>query len=216
MALTQDIDDVLDPLLGAFQTRLAGILTNHAVTGYHRGAAQRIQYGRTLTTDRPIYFEGPPIQQAIAWAGKRAAKMVTEIDQETRDVLRGIITDGIKEKRGIDGLARDIRRQFRDWERSEEMPVYRSRLIARTETATALSQGSFERGKDMGVKYKSWLTRGDDKVRPAHLENEAAGVIPWDEPFPDGSLAPPGADPFNCRCTLVPRLAPADAEAGGD
>jgi len=207
-SLESDADDILEPILATFKARLQSIIQDHAIIAYLQGAAQMVEFGRTLTTDRPIYFEGPPMQQAIRYAEKRAAQMVTKIDQETKDVLRKIITDGIKNKRGIDGLARDLRNQFRDWRRISEMPVSRSRLIARTETNYALSTGSFERGKEMGVTGKSWLTFRDDKVRPEHLANEAVGVIPYDQSFPDGSMHPPGANPFNCRCVLLPAMLP--------
>ncbi len=194
----QEAKDLIDPILAAFRTRLQATILQHAVTGYINGSAQMISYGKTILKGRPIVYEGPPMQQAIDYANKRAARMVTQINAETRDRLAKTIADGIKNKRGIDGLARDIRTQFSD------MTKNRSLLIARTETNESLSAGSFERGKAMGVTGKRWLTVGDHNVRDAHRENEAAGVIPWDEPFPDGSMAPPGNDPFNCRCVLVP------------
>lgn len=204
----EEAADILDPLLATFRARLQATILNHAVTAYLRGSAQMEEFGRTLTTKRPIYFEGPPMQQAINFANRQAAQAVTKIDQETKDILKKIIGDGIKDKRGIDGLARDIRNQFKDWQRTDEMTVSRSRLIARTETNAALSEGSFQRGKAMGVNGKSWLTVGDDRVRASHRENEAAGVIPYDKPFPSGDMHPPGVDGYNCRCVLVPEMLP--------
>jgi len=191
-----DIDDVIEPVLMVFRTQLRARLLSHAVTCYLNGSAQMTSFGHTLK-GIPITFEGPPMQDAINFANKHAARLVKEIDTETRDRLAKTISDAIKEKRGVDGLARDIRNEF------DDMGKVRSKLIARTETNTSLSKGSFDRAKDMGVTGKSWLTVGDGKVRPSHQQNEAAGVIPIDEKFPSGDLHPPGVDGFNCRCVTV-------------
>jgi SPP1 gp7 family putative phage head morphogenesis protein len=198
----KEILDILEPILITFKTRLQTTILNHAVTAYLNGSAQMIEFGRTLTTDRPIFFEGPPMQQAINFANKYAARMVTKMDTETKDRLAKVIGDAIENKRGIDGLARDIRREF------EDMTKVRSELIARTETNEALSSGSFSRMKGLGITGKSWLTVGDDRVRDAHRLNEEAGVIPYDQPFPSGDMHPPGVDGFNCRCVLVPEMLP--------
>ncbi len=195
----KEAEQLIDPILAAFRQRLQTVLLTHAVTGYLRGSAQMISYGHTRL-GKPILFEGPPMQEAINWANKHAAQLVTKMDQETKDRLAKVIGDAIQNKRGLPGLARDIRKEF------DDMTKVRSKLIAQTETNTALSTGSFERMNDMGVTGKRWLTIGDDRVRPAHLENEAAGVIPIDQPFPDGSMFTPGVDPFGCRCVTVPEM----------
>jgi len=152
-----------------------------------------IQWGRTKLTDRPVYYEGPPIQQAINYANKRCATLVTQMNQETRDRLAKVIGDAIKEKRGIPGLARDIRKEF------DDMTKYRSELIARTESCDALEQAFMDRADDLGITGKEWVV-----VDPCPIceENEAVGVISVDQAFPSGHIRPP-AHP-NCRCALAP------------
>ena len=193
-----EIDDMLDPILMAFRDNLRATLQGHSVTAYLRGSAEMTSWGRTKLRDLPILFEQAPMQQAIDYANKRAAQLVTRMDEETKSRLAKVIGDAIENKRGIPGLARDIRREF------DDMTKYRSTVIARNETATALESAFYERGKSMGVTGKEWVTVGDDKVSDICLQNEAAGVIPFDQPFPSGHLTPPGH--VQCRCACIPSM----------
>ncbi|MBT9139061.1 MAG: hypothetical protein DDT31_01641 [Syntrophomonadaceae bacterium] len=122
--------------------------------------------------------------------------MVTKIDEVTRERLREVITNGIKNKRGIPGLARDIRKEFSD------MSKYRSQLIAKTETAEALGKAFEDRSRAMGVTGKEWIDSGDGKVSDGCLANAAARVIPIDEPFPSGDMRHPRFP--GCRCAVIP------------
>lgn len=191
----KEIGELLDPILAAFRTRLQVTIMNHAVIAYLKGSAQMVQYGRTITTDKPIFFEGPPMQQAINYANKHSAQLVTKMDAETKDRLAKVIGDAIENKRGIPGLARDIRKEF------DNMTKYRSELIARTESCDALEQAFMDRADDLGITGKEWVV-----VDPCPIceENEAAGVIRIDSEFPSGHLRPP-AHP-NCRCALAPAM----------
>lgn len=175
-------------------------MNGYIATIYLSGSAEMITWGKTKA-GIPIAYEGPPIQQAIDYAEKSCAKLVTRMDEETKSRLAKVISDGIKNKRGIDGLARDIRNDFAD------MTKLRSQTIARTETANALGQSFIDRGKDMGVNGKQWITVGDDKVnQEICAPNEAQGIIPFDQPFQSGHMAPPGH--VNCRCAAAPARLP--------
>jgi hypothetical protein len=48
---------------------------------------------------------------------------------------------------------------------------------------------------------KKALTAGDDRVRPSHVDNAAAGWIEIDDPFPSGDMRFP-SDP-GCRCATM-------------
>lgn len=143
-------------------------------------------------------YEGPPIVEAIQYAQTKGAQMAAkyELMPDSANRLAQIVSDGIKNKRGIGGLASDIRKEFPD------MTTERARLIAQNETADALSQASLDRMKAMGVDGKEWVTAGDDRVCKICQGNEAAGVIPTDKAFPSGHMCPPGCE--NCRCALAP------------
>jgi len=121
------------------------------------------------------------------------------MNEETKRRLAHTIGEGIKNKRGIPGLARDIKKEFGD------MTRYRSQLIARTETSNALSQASLDRMQDMDIEGKEWVWPGTSDCDICR-DNEAAGIIPVDQAFPSGDMAPP-AHP-NCECSLAPARLP--------
>jgi SPP1 gp7 family putative phage head morphogenesis protein len=185
---------MLDPLLSVFKGQIQANVTGRLVLAYLRGSAQMVEWGRTVTTDRPIFFEGPPMQQAIDYANKHCAQLVTRMDQETKNRLAQVVADAIERKAGVDGLARDIRREF------SAMTRDRSELIARTETADALEQSFMDRSKDLGVTGKEWVVASD----PCDIcrENGDAGAIGINEEFPSGDQRPP-AHPA-CVCALAP------------
>ena len=193
MTLPTDINDFIDPILRTFENSLSARLNGYLVTAYLRGSAEMVEWGKTKTTDMPIYYEGPPMRQAMTYAQKRAALLVKGINDETREQMRGIIEYAIKEKRGIPGLSRDLRNQI------SNMSKVRSKMIARTETCDALESAFMDRAKDMKVTGKEWIVTDPC---PICEENGNAGVIPIDKPFPSGDMRPP-AHP-NCRCALAP------------
>ncbi len=195
MSLESDALDFLDPILRTFSGDLRYRLNGHIASIYLRGAAQMIAWGRTKTTDRPIVFEGPPIQNAIDYADEHCAKLVTRLNDESKERLAKIISNGIEEKRGIPGLMRDIRKEFSD------MSKQRSEIIARTESCDALEQAFMDRSHAMGVTAKEWVVTDPC---PICEENGNAGVIGIDEVFPSGHKRPP-AHP-NCRCALAPAM----------
>lgn len=191
---------ILDPLLAAFDPTLTTEISGQLVETYMSGQAEMITWG-TTKGGVPIAYEGPPMQYAIDWADDHGATLVKGLDEETKKRLAHTISDGIAKKRGVPGLARDIRKEFADMSR------YRSQLIARTETATALSQASLDSMKDMGIEGKEWVTAGDDRVSLECQGNAAEGVIPSDQAFSGGVMAPPQHP--DCRCAIAPARLPA-------
>jgi len=195
MPLDKDIDNILNPLLATFGETLKVEVSGQLTTTYLSGQAEMISYGKTKL-GIPIAYEGPPPSKAIEWAGKHGATLVKGLDEETKRRLAHTISQGIENKRGIPGISRDIRGSFSD------MSKYRSELIARTETANALSQASLDSMADMGIEGKEWVTAGDDLVSDECLGNESEGVIPVNQSFSGGVMAPPQHP--DCRCALAP------------
>jgi len=195
MPLSKDTDNILDPILATFNEKLEADIGGHLTETYVSGQAEMITWGKTKG-GVPIAYEGPPISEAIDWAEKHTATLVKGLNEETKKRLAHTISQGIQNKRGIPGLARDIRGTFSD------MSKYRSELIARTETANALSTASLDTMKDMGVEGKEWVTVGDDRVSPECRGNEAEGVIPVGKTFSGGVDAPPQHP--DCRCAISP------------
>lgn len=195
MPLNKDIENILDPILATFDKKLTAEVSGQMAETYISGQAEMITWGKTQA-GVPIAFEGPPISQAVNWAEKQGTRLVTQMDEETKRRLAHTISQGIENKRGIPGLARDIRTEFSD------MTRFRSQLIARTETSNALSQASLDNMKEMGIEGKEWITAGDDNVSEDCEGNEAEGVIPVNQEFSGGVMAPPQHP--DCRCTVSP------------
>jgi len=195
MSLADDLGDALDPLIHSFGPELETELIAEFSDSYYSGSVQTVKWGKSADVV-PLAFEGPPMTKAVDWAQKHGAKLVTQMNEETKRRLAGVVSNGIKNKRGVDGIGRDIRKEI------HQMSVYRGRMIGRTETANALSQGSLDAMKDMGIEGKEWVVAGG----PCDIcsDNAAAGVIPVDQAFPSGDMAPP-AHP-NCECALAPAI----------
>ena len=195
MPLDKDVENILNPLLAAFDSKLEADIAGQLAEVYLSGQADMITWGKTKG-GIPIAYEGPPIKQAIDWAEKQGATLVKGMGEESKRRLAHTISQGIENKRGIPGLSRDIRKSFAD------MSKYRSELIARTETANALSTASLDNMKEMGIEGKAWVTAGDSRVSAECLGNEAEGVIAVDKAFSSGVHAPPQHP--DCRCALSP------------
>jgi len=194
---TEDIGELLDPILAIFRDKIQAILMGRAVTAYLNGSAQMVQWGRTILKDKPIFFEGPPMQQAINYANKHCAQLVTKMDIETKERLAKIIGDGIQNKRGVEGLARDIRTGIAD------MSKTRSVVISRTETADALEQSFMDRSKDMGVTGKEVITTAPCEICE---DFEDQGVVAMNMEYIYDGANYGTRPPFHprCRCALAP------------
>jgi len=149
-------------------------------------------------------------EHAVDYARDRAAEMVGKkwvdgelvdnpnaewvIDEATRDMLRGTVTQAMEEGWSNDRLADAV-------SSSHAFSDERSSMVARTETAFADTQGNLAGYKASGlVSGKQWLTSADC----CELCQELDGVVvELDEDFPnDGGDGPP-LHP-NCECAILP------------
>ncbi len=190
---------MLDPVLATFTEQFRADISGELTEVYLSGQAEMVTWGKTKG-GIPIAYEGPPITHAINWAERHGATLVTQMAVETKRRLAHTIATGIKNKRGIPGLARDIRGTF------DDMSLYRAKTIARTETAFALTDASLNTMVDMGIDGKEWVTIGDADVSPECLSNAGQGVIPVKDSFSGGTSGPPQHP--NCRCSLAPAKLP--------
>jgi SPP1 gp7 family putative phage head morphogenesis protein len=133
-------------------------------------------------------------ERAAEWAATRAAALVTDISDNTRDMLQSAVADAIEQGMGSRELAERI-------SGSLGFSEARAETIARTELIRASNAAALEAFKQSGVvDGKSWLTAGDDQVEEDCEMNEADGVIPLDDDFSSGDDSPPSHP--NCRCAL--------------
>jgi SPP1 gp7 family putative phage head morphogenesis protein len=147
-------------------------------------------------------------QAAVDFLQKRAADLVTGINDTSRAALRDLITAAVKDGKSYDQLATAIGEMF------DGFSDYRSRMIAVTEIGNAYEEGALlaSQALEAGglVMEKSWLTAGDDRVEEECQGNAEAGWIALGEDFPSGD-ARPLAHP-NCRCTMLSRRKPREKE----
>ena len=206
-----EADDVVEPLLRFFTKDLSKILVDGVTEAYLQGAVEMMTYGQTKL-GIPIQFEGPPIDEAIAYAKDHVtkAKLVDGINQTTRKQVSRVISDGIKNKRGIPGIKSDLRHKL-DWmargtpsDIKGQTLASRAQMIARTETNDALSQASMDKMRDMGIDGKEWLTGDPCEICAAC---EAEGVVPREFEYIHNGDDPtrPPAHP-NCNCSLAPAI----------
>lgn len=110
------------------------------------------------------------------------------------DELAAVLADGLETGKGPDEIAQALTALTGDRAKAYQIAV--------TETARALSAASVAEYEDAGIATKGWLNADDQDVCPICRENEDAGDIPLDEPFPSGEPFPP-AHP-GCRCAVIP------------
>lgn len=197
-SLGAETGNIIDPLLAIFKGKIKTDIAGRLTETYLSGSAEMVEWGVTKA-GIPITYEGPPIEEAVGYAKEHGAKLVTQMDGETKRRLAKTISDGIKNKRGIPGLQRDIRHTFADMSRN------RAAMIARTETNDALSQAFMDKSETMGIDGKENL------LGPSACEicasNTADGVIPLKQSFSSGHMRPPYHP--NCACSLAPVMLPA-------
>ncbi len=203
-----DEKNIIDPLLATFTVALTALLIDALSTTYQSGVAEMGRWA--INAELITGFDTPPSQVAIDYAKSHITKvkLVDGINEETRKQISQVISDGIKNKRGVPGIKTDIKRKLNWMARGAPSDIKgltlesRAMMIARTETSDALSQASLASMKDMGIEGKEWIVNNPDDG--ACLGNQADGVIPVGQAFSSGDMAPP-AHP-NCECALAPAL----------
>lgn len=143
------------------------------------------------------------VREAIRKRAERLAGLIG--DTTAREVL-AVIEASERAGLTIDETSRLVGRAVY----GEERVTARSTMIARTESAGALSQGSWDQAQEMGDLYRSkeWLAFSDAETRETHTACMAQGRIAIDQPFTNGlmyPLDPMGAadEVINCRCVLA-------------
>ena len=204
MTLETDLAKALKPYITSFNAQLTTELEGELVDIYLEGSTQVMTWGKTKK-GIPIPFEGPPSAEAIAFAKEHCATMITEMSETTQSQIANSIGRSIQGKRGIEGMQRDLRYAIKGMTEGDDVSISRARMIARTESNTALSQSFLDTSTAMGVDYKEWIV-----FDPCEICQQNAGrVIAMDKAFPSGDFRPPSHP--NCRCALAPALSPGRA-----
>ena len=162
--------------------------------------------GEELTEATEQAKRRPAIKASLLKSSQR----ITKVNAATQRRVAEQLSQGLEVGEGLNELSGRIR---------QTLGSNRARAlsIARTQTAGAVSTGRQAGMSHAGVELKSWVTSGDDHVRPAHTEagSRYAEGIALDVPFDVGGemLMYPG-DPagsagniINCRCLHIARRA---------
>ncbi|TWT31106.1 Phage Mu protein F like protein [Posidoniimonas corsicana] len=205
---------LVDP---TFEARIAGELYRASSVAFEAGAVVALhQMGFEATAPRVSKLRGKRARVEVLKAFKlkfrltngainlkileraqaiahQAVKATVEATQRTLKelALAGGITAGA-------AIAKLKRQKF---------PTSFAGRIAETEAHAAYEDGQHETYKKSGVLYHSWITVGDNRVRPWHVTNEAEGLVRVGDPFPSGQVHP-GDGPLsvNCRCSVIPEV----------
>lgn len=147
--------------------------------------------GTVLGVDLSFELSNPAVQRVLG----KLAKKVRGVADTTRDEIRALVGRQADEGWSVDDLAQHIAGL------AETSAPTRAMLIARTETATAYSQGSLLAYQESNVVAGTeWLVSDPCPICAA-LEGKTADL---GEEFDDGIDAPP-AHPA-CKCAVAPVL----------
>lgn len=141
-------------------------------------------------------FEGPPSKTAVEYAKELHSDLLKELEENVQKRIAQIISDGIKNKTGLPGMSKNIRKEFTTI--SKEL----ADKVVLTETNWALSHSALDRMRKMGVDGKEWLLSNDDHICGICQTNFDQGVIPINQSFKSGHLTPPAHD--GCSCAISP------------
>jgi len=175
--------------------------------GSRLGAAQAINELQGLTGEALVQAVGPIERRAeVRRAIEQSSERIVKGNGTTQHRVAAQLRTGLEKGEGLNDLTRRIQSVLGE-------SRARAAMIARTQTAGAVSTGRQAAMRAAGVDRKGWLTARDNSVRPSHrkAEQDYGGGIPLDEPFVVGSsrLMYPGdpageaAEIVNCRCLQI-------------
>ena len=129
-----------------------------------------------------------------------------------KDTMDVELYQNVKGAEGARGLARKMGQDLAVKYNSTLPPITKDKLMlwARTEGCVVQNDALIKIGGGSGMQGKGWFSMGDERVRPAHTDNEGDGIIHKDEDFSDGSsdAGSGSVSPFFCRCSSYPALLP--------
>jgi phage portal protein BeeE len=147
----------------------------------------------------------PKVQK---WLGQRMAMFSEEVSGTTFTDVKAILRQGFSEGKPLSAIADTLREKFDSYE------AYRAPLISRTEVMAGNNMADILAIRQAGIEdkvLKTWITAGDENVRPTHMEAGArySDGIPIGEMFQVGNdeMDAPGngsdpAEVINCRCAM--------------
>jgi len=160
-------------------------------------------YTASFVAEFPEAATGIVQREAEEYARTRGAEQIVNITNTARNRVREVVGNALRDGQSIGSIVKEIRVL-------DALSPEKARVIARTETATALGRGAKGAAIAQGRDEKRWVTQGDDLVSDECLSNEGAGWISIGDEFPSGIETIPQHP--NCRCNVRYRT----SELGAD
>ena len=204
-ALGADFDAMFDSAIEVTVSSGEEILTKGLDGAMHSGytdLAEEIRMAKAFQLDDPL---------ATAWAKERAAEAVSQVNDTTKETIRGIVSKGIEEGMDYDTIAGRITKRFGEFAIGKPQQHIQSRahLVAINENALAYEHGQRQLVDEIqatGIDMeKSWATVGDGDVSAGCQRNQDAEWVPAAAEFPSGDQNPPRFP--GCRCSSRHRVA---------
>ena len=149
--------------------------------------------------------------EAVKWARIQAAVDVADVNDTTKETIRGIVTRGLEDGSSYDTVARQISKRFEEFAVGKPQAAIQSRahLVAINENAVGYAHGEstlIDEIEATGIDMeKKWQTVGDENVSAGCQQNADADWIATGQAFPSGHLTYPRFP--GCRCSVLRRVA---------
>jgi len=194
-----ETDALIIPIIASYKSQFNEIMTTSYYDSFIDAAKEIRTYFRYVKDiwkmrNYTISYDALPVEDAAKYAEQNAAKLITKIDEVTRERIRNTIAKSIKNRETLAQLEKTIFDEFTD------MSKARAKLIARTETAKAIEHGGFNEAKALGLQEKSIILGPNPCI--ICVGNESRGWIPIDQSFDEGDY--PSFHP-NCVCCTIYR-----------
>jgi SPP1 gp7 family putative phage head morphogenesis protein len=181
----------------AFRAEFRGAMKKQTTAALDKAGAQLF---KELGRDDPFRYPPPAALQFIQSRQNKLGAVPDEIFSSIKSTLE----DGLNAGDTMSQLSDRVRAAFNGIDRE------RATRIAMTETSAAYGESRDVAMREAGVKYKQWLTSGNDNVRPAHADANGQ-IVRADENFiVDGEeLRFPGdthgspQNVINCHCVAI-------------
>lgn len=122
---------------------------------------------------------------AVDWALAHAGELITQVSDSTREFVRAQVAQALDEGWSASRLKQEVLDGY-------AFSNFRALMISRSEVTNSYGAANRIAAKSAGMDQKGWLA-ADDSCDDCQ-ENEDAGLIDIDEPYPSGDDEP-GAHP---------------------
>lgn len=192
-------DKILREVSAKFKDTIAAALT----ISYRGGIDAQI--ADLPANDLPVQFSLPN-EAATQWSATRAARLVSGLDDTTRNNLRSLLTEARESGWAYTKTADEINARFDGFSHAAAQRHIKDRaqMVAVTESCDAYEAGSRKAINTLqtyGLVYdKSWLAAGG-ACPDICLANANQGWIDFKTDFQSGHVTPSGHP--SCRCTAL-------------